>query len=88
MFNFTQARGYVEFSPAQPLKAQELGVVSNIHERALDTDEEGEAQAKLVEISALLDTLDKAPRLSPQIRLGIKILLLAGVRSGELRLAP
>ena len=87
MFNFAQARGFVDLSPAHPLKAQDLGVVSNIRERALDTDDEGEAQADLVEIRALWRVLGKAPRLSPQNRLGIKILLLTGVRSGELRLA-
>jgi integrase len=87
VFNFAQGRGFVDLSPAHPLKAQDLGVVSNIRERALDTDDEGEAQADLVEIRALWRALDKAPRLSPQNRLGTKILLLTGVRSGELRLA-
>ena len=87
VFNFAQARGFVDRSPAHPLKAQDLGVVSNIRERALDTDDEGEAQVDLVEIRALWRALDRAPRLSPQIRIGTKILLLTGVRSGELRLA-
>jgi len=87
VFNFAQARGFVDLSPAHPLKSQDLGVVSNIRERALDTDDEGEAQADLVEIRTLWRALNQAPRLSPQNRLGTKILLLTGVRSGELRLA-
>jgi integrase len=87
MFNFAQARGFVDLSPAHPLKAQDLGIVSNIRERALDTNDEGEAQVVLAEIRALWRALGKAPRLSPQNRIGTKILLLTGVRSGELRLA-
>ena len=87
LFKFAQVRGYIDSSPAYPLNPGDLGVVNNIRERALDTDEEGEAQADLVEICALWRALDKAPRLSPQIRFGVKILLLTGVRSGELRLA-
>ena len=87
VFKFAQARGYIDISPATPLSPLDLGVKSNIGERALDTDDEGEAQADLVEIRALWHALDHAPRLSPQIRLGVKILLLTGVRSGELRLA-
>jgi integrase len=87
IFNYAQARGFVDLSPAHPLKAQDLGVVSSVRERALDTDDEGEAQADLVEIRALWHALDKAPKLSPQCRSGTKILLLTGVRSGELRLA-
>ena len=87
IFNYAQARGFVDRSPAHPLKAQDLGIVNSVRERALDTDDEGEAQADLVEIRALWHALDKAPKLSLQCRLGTKILLLTGVRSGELRLA-
>ena len=84
LFKFAQVRGYIDSSPAYPLNPGDLGVVTNIRERALDTDDEGEAQADLVEICALWRALDKAPRLSPQILFGTKILLLTGVRSGEL----
>ena len=87
LFRYAQARGYIDISPAYPMSPGDLGVVSNIRERALDTDDEGEAQADLVEIRALWHALDKAPRLSVQNRIGTKILLLTGVRSGELRLA-
>jgi integrase len=38
VFNFAQARGFVDRSPAHPLKGQDLGVVSNIRERALDAE--------------------------------------------------
>jgi integrase len=87
LFKYAQVRGYTDISPAYPLNPGDLGVVTNVRERALDIDEEGEAQTELVEISALWRALDKAPKLSPQNRYGTKILLLTGVRSGELRLA-
>jgi integrase len=87
LFKYAQVRGYTDISPAYPLNPGDLGVVTNVRERALDTDEEGEAQTELVEIAAFWRALDKAPKLSPQIRYGAKILLLTGVRSGELRLA-
>jgi integrase len=86
-FKWAQVRGYVELSPASPLDASSLDVGSNIRERALDVDDEGEAQAVLAETTALFKALDAAPRLSAQIRIGLKLLLLTGVRSGELRLA-
>jgi integrase len=86
-FKWAQVRGYVELSPASPLDASSLDVGSNIRERALDVDDEGEAQGVLAETTAFLYALDASPRLSVQIRLGLKLLLLTGVRSGELRLA-
>jgi integrase len=86
-FKWAQVRGYVELSPASPLDASSLDVGSNIRERALDVDDEGEAQTTLAETTALFNALDAAPRLSAQIRIGLKLLLLTGVRSGELRLA-
>ena len=87
MFSYAESNGIVERSPAYSLKAQYLGVVNNIRSRALDVDEEGNAQVRLTEIPALWKALDAAPRLSAQIRCAIKLLLLTGVRSGELRLA-
>ena len=87
VFRWAQVRGYIEVSPAAPLEAKTLGVGSQIRERGLDLDDEGEAQAKLVEIPAFWSALDAAPRMSKQISLGLKLLLLTGVRSGELRLA-
>jgi integrase len=77
MFRFAEARGYVERSPAASLDPTDLGVIKEIRERHLDGDE----------IKAVWHALDKAPRLSPHFRLALKILLLTGVRSGELRLA-
>lgn len=87
MFSFAEGRGYIDRNPATSLKREDLGVVDSIRERALDCDEEGDAQPELAEIVELWRALDNAPRLSPQIRNGLKILLLTGVRSGELRLA-
>jgi integrase len=87
MFDWAAGRGYIESSPAVSLKADNFGVETATRQRALDTDQHGEAQAVLTEIPILWEALDAAPRLSPQIRYGIKILLLTGVRSGELRQA-
>ncbi len=87
MFAWAESKGFIERSPATVLKKDNHGVEINMRSRALDTDEQGNALPVLNEIKTLWTVLDTAPRLSPQIRCGIKILLLTGVRSGELRLA-
>jgi len=87
LFNWAAGRGYVEVSPALSLQPDNFGVVTATRQRALDTNEQGEAQADLKEVAALWAALDAAPRISPQVRHGTKLLLLTGVRSGELRLA-
>ena len=74
MFKFAESRGYIERSPAYSLDRKDLGVVDNIRDRHLDSDE----------IKALWQALDKAPRMSAQVRIGLKILMLTGVRTGEL----
>ena len=74
MFRFAEARGYIERSPAYALDRKDLGVVDTIRDRHLDAEE----------IKALWHALDKAPRMSTQVRIGLKILLLTGVRTGEL----
>lgn len=74
MFRFAEGRGYIDRSPAYALDRKDLGVVDNIRDRHLDADE----------IKALWTAIEKAPRMSVQVRAGLKILLLTGVRTGEL----
>ncbi|MEJ1380327.1 MAG: tyrosine-type recombinase/integrase [Candidatus Sedimenticola sp. (ex Thyasira tokunagai)] len=77
VFGFAEGKGYVERNPAYPLKKIAFEITDNRRERALSLDE----------IKILWDALAKAPRMSPQFKIGLKILLITGVRSGELRLA-
>ncbi|MEJ1395968.1 MAG: tyrosine-type recombinase/integrase [Candidatus Sedimenticola sp. (ex Thyasira tokunagai)] len=77
VFGFAEGKGYVERNPAYPLKKNAFEIEDNRRDRALSLDE----------IKILWDALAKAPRMSPQFKIGLKILLLTGVRSGELRLA-
>ncbi|WXG51453.1 MAG: tyrosine-type recombinase/integrase [Candidatus Sedimenticola sp. (ex Thyasira tokunagai)] len=77
VFGFAEGKGYVERNPAYPLKKNAFEIEDNRRDRALSLDE----------IKVLWDALAKAPRMSPQFKIGLKILLITGVRSGELRLA-
>ena len=74
LFKFAESRGYIDRSPAYSLDRKDLGVVDNIRDRHLDASE----------IRAVWRALNLAPRLSVQIHNGLKILLLTGVRTGEL----
>ncbi len=77
IFSFAEGKGYVERNPAHPLKKSAFEIQDNRRDRALG----------LEEITILWSALDKAPRLSPQFKIALRLLLLTGVRSGELRLA-
>lgn len=72
MFKFAQGRGDVVANPADPLDAGALGVVHNDCTRILDADE-------IPEFWKALDTLR-----TPTVRNALRLLLLLGVRSGEL----
>lgn len=74
MFRFAQARGFTDRNPADVLVKKDLGVVDNIRERYLTAEE----------IPALWKTLDRYERLSEPTRIGLRILLLTGVRTNEL----
>ncbi|MEJ1341052.1 MAG: tyrosine-type recombinase/integrase [Candidatus Sedimenticola sp. (ex Thyasira tokunagai)] len=77
MFRFAVSRGYIGISPAETIKSMDLGIESNIRDRFLELDE----------IRVFWAALDRVPRMSIQIRLALKIMLVTGVRGGELRLA-
>lgn len=74
LFRFAESRGYIDRSPAYSLDRKDLGVMDNIRDRYLSGDE----------IRAVWRALNIAPRLSAQIQIGLKLLLLTGVRTGEL----
>jgi integrase len=74
LFRFGEGRGYIHHSPAYALDRKDLGVVANVRERYLDAEE----------IRIFWHAINRAPRLSEQSRVGFRILLLTGVRVGEL----
>lgn len=77
LFGYAAARGFLPINIASPLEPKGLGVVTRVRKRSLDEKE----------IKAMWKGLDQAKKLSPIVRLGLKVLLLTGTRSGELRLA-
>ncbi len=77
MFRFAVSNAMMETNPADPLEPINLGIENNIRDRFLEYDE----------IKEFWCALGRMPRMSVQVRLALKILLLTGVRSGELRLS-
>jgi integrase len=74
MFSFAEGIGLIDRNPAYSLDKKNLGCVDNVRERYLLAEE----------IAPFWHALDRYERLSEQVRIGLKILLLTGVRSGEL----
>ncbi len=78
MFNYAVSRGYLNINPASPIRARDIGGFEKTRERFLTLDE----------IKILWLFLDGNNHQLPlQTKTAIKILLLTGVRTGELRLA-
>lgn len=77
MFAFGESLGYLDRNPAASLKADNLGIESNVRDRYLSPDE----------IRQFWEAIDKAPRMSEQTKAALRLLLLTGVRSQELLLA-
>ncbi len=78
---------HVTHSPIDKLNRKYFGVTSNREEHIFDIapeEEGGEPIKGLPEIVNFFETLDKSVRLSIQVINGLKILLLTGVRTGEL----
>jgi integrase len=75
LFRFAQGRDDVPAgaNPAYPLEAEALGVENNICQRVLTPEE----------IPAFWNALEKA-RLTQTVQLGLKVILLTGVRTCEL----
>lgn len=74
MFGYAESLGYIDRSPATSLKSSNLGVEANTRDRYLTANE----------IKAFWQSLDKMPRMSETVKLAFRVLLLTGVRSGEL----
>jgi integrase len=74
MLDFAVSRGDLEFNPAAPLKAANLGITTTSRNRFLTAEE----------IRDFYQALEQHRRLSIQTKLAFRILLLTGVRSGEL----
>ncbi|VEG91670.1 tyrosine-type recombinase/integrase [Legionella spiritensis] len=78
MFNYAVSRGYMPFNPANNIRSRDIGGIEKPKERVLS----------LEEIKALWLFLDgDGSQMSTQTRIAIKIMLLTGVRTAELRLA-
>lgn len=78
MFNYAVSRGYIQQNPANNIRAKDIGGHEKPRERFLTMDE----------IKTLWQFLDSdKTQMSLQTKIAIKIILLTGVRTAELRLA-
>jgi integrase len=73
LFRYACGKGIITTNPADALDPDSLGVVSRICERHLTTKE----------IAAFWQAIDQGGA-TPQVRIALRLLLLLGVRSGEL----
>lgn len=78
MLTFAKSRGVIHDNPAADIRARDLFGVANVCERTLDLNE-------IKTVWAFLDS--KKHRISKQIVIAVKLLILTGARSGELRTA-
>jgi len=77
LLGFGATLGVLEYNTALPLKKIDLGIEDNQSDRTLSHDE----------IKLFWNALNTTPRLSIQTKTALKLLLILGIRSGELRLA-
>jgi len=75
MFRYAQVKDYIDHSPAEAIETSFCGIKRPTSKETMLTAEE---------IPAFWAALNKAGNMSDPVRIGIKILLLSGVRSGEL----
>ena len=74
MFKFAEGRGYIDRSPAYALDKKDLGVVVTKRDRWLKTDE----------LKPVWNAINNAPKMTLPVKNGLKVLMLTGVRTGEL----
>lgn len=72
LFNFAAANGYMTGNPAAPLRAADLGVVTNAEDRFLSADE----------IVLVLKAIE-GRGMDPLIRLGLRFVFFTGLRTHE-----
>lgn len=77
LFKFGVSISVMDSNPATSLEKDDLGAGDNVRNRVLSGDE----------IRLLWAVLDEHPNLSMQVRVGLQLLVLLGIRSGELRQA-
>lgn len=77
MFGYAVEQGYIVFSPARGLKAKNLGVQSSKRRRELSD----------VEIAHFWGALEDNKSMGASIKFGLRLLLLTGLRTNEVRLA-
>lgn len=78
VFNYAVSRGAMQQNPANNIRARDIGGLEKPRERNLDPDE-------IATIWHFLDS--EACKMSLQTKCAIKIILLTGVRTAEIRLA-
>ncbi len=78
MFSYAVSRGTMSTNPASNIRARDIGGHEKPRERVLSLDE-------IKSLWLFLDGSDS--QMAPQTRIAIKIILLTGVRTAELRLA-
>jgi len=86
-FGWCENGNHIDRSPIDKLNRKYFGVTPTREEHIFDIapeEEGGEPIAGLPEIVNFFHTLDNTLRLSIQVRNGLKILLLTGIRTGEL----
>ncbi len=76
MLNYGVVLGALQFNVAQPLNKKDLGISNSQRNRVLDPKE----------IKLLWNALENNYKGTKQTRIGLQLLLLLGLRSGELRL--
>lgn len=74
LFKFAEGKGFIDRSPAYSLDKKDLGIVLAQRERWLESHE----------IKPVWDAISNAPKMRLPTKNGLKILLLTGVRTGEL----
>lgn len=77
-FNYGVSRGNLKYNPASGIRSRDIGGIEKPRERVLNINE-------IKKIWLFLDSDES--NMSFQIKLAIKIMLLTGVRTSELRLA-
>jgi integrase len=85
MFRWADVKGYVASNPMPNAKASDFSIVtSNPRDRFLDAENQEKPHAQLTEIPEFWHALDTVKRLSFHVKTGLRLLLLTGVRTGEL----
>ena len=74
LFKFAEGRGYIDRSPAYALDKKDLGIVMPKRERFLNANE----------FKPVWDAISNAPKTSLPVKNGLKVLMLTGLRTGEL----